>query len=289
MADGGLSRPAANLEGTADPGSTVQEAYWAWSDRALISRAHRLGVAAATRLVADESRRNELIRRGRVALHRGDRVECPICGSRFRHFMARWNREDVICWSCGSEERHRTLWIYLTRQRPDLLRRATAMLHFAPEPGLESHLRARLPRYVSADLDPGRADVAIDITAIDLPDASFDAVICSHVLEHVPDDAAAMRELRRILTPGGWAIVMVPLAPYLEQTLEDASVTDPAERRRVFWQEDHVRLYGNDVADRLRAAGLDVERSRPAEALTPAERARYRLAAADDVFLCRPG
>ena len=161
------------------------------------------------------------------------------------------------------------------------------MLHFAPEPGVEEHLRRRVDRYASADLDPGSGDLTIDITAIELPDASFDAIICSHVLEHVPDDERAMRELQRVLTPGGWAIVMVPIDHGRETTLEDPSTTDPDDRRELFWQEDHVRLYALDIVDRLTRAGFHVEHVRPTESLSAREVEHYRLGAGSDVFLCR--
>jgi SAM-dependent methyltransferase len=112
-----------------------------------------------------------------------------------------------------------------------------------------------------------------DCERLDLPDASFDVVLCVHVLEHVPDDAAALRELHRILKPGGWGVIQVPILR--ETTDEDPSLTDPAERLRRFGQEDHVRIYGRDFAGRLEAAGfeLDVQHFRP----PPREVARYGL------------
>lgn len=51
-----------------------------------------------------------------------------------------------------------------------------------------------------------------DATALDFPDQSFDAVICSEVLEHLPDYDAAIAEIRRVLKPGGRACVSVPHA-----------------------------------------------------------------------------
>jgi SAM-dependent methyltransferase len=150
------------------------------------------------------------------------------------------------------------------------------LLHFAPEAGLERRLRAALgDRYVTTDLEPAGVDLTLDITALDLPDASFDAVVCVHVLEHVPDDAAAMRELHRVLRPGGWGVVQVPILR--DVTDEDPAVTDPAERLRRFGQADHVRTYGRDFADRLQAAGFDVDVVRFRDELTARERRRYGL------------
>ena len=140
---------------------------------------------------------------------------------------------------------------------------------------------------MTTDLDPAQdVDLRLDITALELPDDAFDAVICSHVLEHVPDDAAAMRELRRITAPGGFTLVMVPLALDRATTYEDPSVTAPDARRRAFLQHDHVRLYAPDIADRLGDAGFDVEVVDMRAELGD-EAARYGLLASDLVFVCR--
>lgn len=276
----------AHLEGIAAPASTVDDRWQTWSATRVRTHLHRVGVGLLSRAVPRHGR-DTAVRIFREQLHRGDEVECPICEKHFRHFAARWNTVDIVCWCCGSHERHRALWLLLDRLRPDLLAEAQALLHFAPEPGIAHRLEQRVPRYVTADLEPGRADLALDITALDLADASFDGVLCSHVLEHVPDDEAAMRELRRVLRPGGWAIVMVPIDHDRSTTLEDSGVTDPAERRRVFWQEDHVRLYALDLMDRLRGAGFDVEHARPTSDFAPDLCERFRLGLGSDVFLCR--
>ena len=99
--------------------------------------------------------------------------------------------------------------------------------------------------------------VEMDITDIQYPDDSFDAIYCSHVLEHVPDDAKAMSELYRVLKPGGWAILAVPIRG--DTTFEDPTTTEPEERERLFGQSDHVRYYGKDFKDRLEAAGFEVK------------------------------
>jgi len=130
------------------------------------------------------------------------------------------------------------------------------VLHVAPEGSLEARLKKRIGSgYLSADLQPG-AMVQMDICDIRYPDASFDVVFCSHVLEHVPDDRRAMRELRRVLRPTGFAVLQVPIS--VEQTVEDPSIQDPAERMRLFGHPDHVRRYGTDYVDRLRESGFRV-------------------------------
>jgi predicted SAM-dependent methyltransferase len=225
--------------------------------------------------------------RARAFAHRGDAVQCPICGRRFSAFGDDWNRVNAICWRCGSHERHRALWLYLQRH-PELLGDAGSLLHFAPEWCLEQRLR-RVPglRYVTTDLDPAKGELALDITALSLADASFEAIICSHVLEHVPDDRAAMRELHRVLSPRGWAIVMVPLDTGRASTYEDPAIVTPGQRELAYWQHDHVRLYAPDIADRLSAAGFKVSTERVAAQLGPELAGRHRLLEADHLFLCR--
>lgn len=196
---------------------------------------------------------------GRLYYRSGRRLECPLCGGRFRAFRSYGvvERRDAVCPACGSFERHRLLWLYL-RDRTDLGQAPARLLHFAPEPCLEGALR-KLPgvEYVNADLERPDVDLNLDITAMPFPEASFDAAICAHVLEHVPDDRAAMRELVRVLRPRGWAIVMAPVNQ-AAATDEDPDVTDPAERERRFAQRDHVRMYGADLEDRLAEAGFTV-------------------------------
>jgi SAM-dependent methyltransferase len=225
--------------------------------------------------------------RRRVLANRGNAVECPVCERRFARFRDDWNRVNAICWRCGSHERHRALWLYLERH-PELLASPSSLLHFAPEWCLGHRLGGlQGVRYVTADLEPGAAELQLDITRLTLTDGAFDAVICSHVLEHVEDDMAAMSELRRVLAPGGWAIVMVPLDTGRTRTYEDPAITAPADREREFLQHDHVRLYAPDIAERLGAAGFDVTTARVAHDLGPDAIARFGLVESDWLFVCR--
>ena len=144
-------------------------------------------------------------------LLRGDRVECPCCGGRFRRFRPRGSRRDAECPRCRSLERHRVMWLYLERET-GLFRDSLDVLHVAPEPWLERRLRG-LPRirYVGGDLRPTGEQVRLDLTAVPYPDASFDLAICAHVLDEIPDDRLAMRELRRVLRPGGALVLQTPI------------------------------------------------------------------------------
>jgi predicted SAM-dependent methyltransferase len=195
--------------------------------------------------------------------YRGDRVECPCCGGTFRKFMPTIkpvgpNRARARCPSCGARERTRLLWLYL-ENKTNVLTEDLRVLHFAPERMVEKRLKSQPNvEYVSADIDPRRALVEADITDLPFADNSFDVILCSHVLEHVVDDRAAMRELYRVLTPRGWAIVLVPIASRRTETFEDPAIVAPEERERIFGQADHVRIYGRDFRHRLEQAGFVV-------------------------------
>ena len=127
--------------------------------------------------------------------------------------------------------------------------------------------------------------IRMDITAMEAPDASFDAIYCSHVLEHVPEDRKAMREFFRVLKPGGWALIMVPVAAH--PTIEDPAVTDPAERERLYWQGDHVRLYGMDIVERLREAGFAVKVAYAGDFLSVGDCERMGLDPGEPIFDAR--
>ncbi len=224
----------------------------------------------------------------RVAPYLGWRRLCPVCGGSFRRFKTFGvvPREDALCPRCGSLERHRLFWLWVTRSTDLLDGRPKRVLHVAPEACFEPRLRRALgDGYLTADLHDPRAVVKIDVTRIGFPDASFDVVVCSHVLEHVPDDRAAMREIRRVLKDGGWAVLNVPTSG--ATTDEDPGLADPAERLRRFGQEDHVRRYGADYVERLREAGFRVRTIRVEDVAGAGDAARMGLTAeSGEIFCC---
>jgi SAM-dependent methyltransferase len=118
----------------------------------------------------------------------------------------------------------------------------------------------------------------MDIHEIPFEDNQFDIIFCNHVLEHVRDDKLAMSEMLRVLKPGGWAILQIPIFhPLKEKTIEDPSITDPKERETLFGQDDHVRMYGLDYADRIREAGFRVVEEKYAMELESELVAKYAL------------
>jgi SAM-dependent methyltransferase len=131
------------------------------------------------------------------------------------------------------------------------------ILHISPEHCLSLIFRPVAARYVRADYATADCDIRLDMTNMSAIAAqAFDVVIACDVLEHISDDGAALREVHRVLAPGGMAILSVPQFDDDRPTLEDPRVDSAEERERVYGQPDHVRNYGSDFPDRLRDAGL---------------------------------
>src|SRR6267154_6758002 len=166
--------------------------------------------------------------------------------------------ENFSCPRCGAHDRERHLLMYFDRAGMWKRIAGAAVLHFAPERILAARIsNAKPARYVKADLFPTAADTTReDISKLSFGDRSFGVVIANHVLEHVADDRAAMKEIFRVLEPGGLAVLQTPYSDKLTRTFEDDSIRDDAGRLQAFGQEDHVRLYGKDLFSRLQDAGF---------------------------------
>ncbi len=223
-------------------------------------------------------------------MYAGDRYEDPIDGRTYKKLLPYGyegrQRENALAPGSMSLERHRLLWLYL-KEETDFFTARHKVLHVAPEQGFYARFRKmKNLNYLTADLDSPIADVKMDIHNIQFDDHTFDVVFCNHVLEHVIDDLQCMRELRRVLKPGGLAIMQVPLDPTMEKTDEDPSLQDPEERKRRFGQYDHVRMYGQDYPDRLKAAGFKVTPVDYSEKLSPEMFDRYRLPEGEVLYVC---
>jgi SAM-dependent methyltransferase len=169
------------------------------------------------------------------------------------------------------------------------LANARSLLHLAPEYCLKRRLsRLEGLHYATADLESPLAQDRVDLTRLPYPDADFDALICSHVLDQVNDDRLGMREMRRVLRPGGWAMVLTARDADGSVTREDPSLTDRAERLRLFGQGERVRLYGDDFESRLVEAGFEVrvERLGAEVPMEKAQRQRLGLHEAEEIFVC---
>lgn len=193
---------------------------------------------------------------------KGTKFQDPINGKSYRKFLPYGygrQRHNALSPGTLSLERHRQLWLYL-KNETDFFTRHYKVLHIAPEQEfLRRFKKQKNLEYTSADLFSPIVDVKADILALPFADGSFDVVICNHVLEHIVDDRKAMREVYRVMKPGGWGILQVPMKNSLEKTYENFTITDPKERQKHFGQYDHVRWYGMDYFERLKSVGFQAE------------------------------
>jgi predicted SAM-dependent methyltransferase len=219
----------------------------------------------------------------------GNKVECPICRKHFRSFLPYGNQgsSNRLCPGCLSLERHRLMWLYL-KYFTGFFDDNIKVLHIAPEqPFVYRFRKCKNLDYQTADLESPIADMHFDIMQIPLDDNMYDVVFCNHVLEHVTDDFAAMKELYRVIKYGGWAILQVPIDRHRNVTYEDKNITDPNEREKIFGQYDHVRLYGMDYSQRLESAGFRIETFDAAQHLDHEQIARYRLDSCELLYIAR--
>lgn len=223
-----------------------------------------------------------------AVFYRGNNVECPVCESHFRKFLPYGritSRNNALCPKCLALERHRLIWLYLKR-KTDFFTKEAKMLHIAPELCFMDRFEAlENLEYITADIESPLAKVKMDIHEIPFEDNSVDIIFCNHVLEHVDDDMKALSEMRRVLKPGGWAILQVPFFyPLPETTYEDNSIVDPKEREKAFGQDDHVRMYGEDYGKRLASSGFNVNEEHFIEELSNQEKQRFALPSNEIIY-----
>jgi len=192
--------------------------------------------------------------------YRGADYYCNVCNSHLKAWIYAGPADHCnrVCPVCNSYGRHRMMALVLEREMDALGLTPKTLLHFAPEIGLQRWIKRRVPvaAYLSADLDSSEVDINVDIQRMDLPNAAVHAVLLSHVLEHIDDDVRALREIYRVLAPGGRLFLQVPLSGHAA-TREEKLAT-AKERLAIYGKTDHVRLYGDDMQARLANAGFDV-------------------------------
>jgi SAM-dependent methyltransferase len=172
------------------------------------------------------------------------------------------NYEHYNCKKCGASDRDRLYALFLDGYFCS--HKSVAFLDIAPAPALAKYLKAQPGvQYRSMDLYMDGVDDKLDITDMHkYKEGQFDFLVCSHVLEHIPDDRKAMKEMYRVLKPGGQAIMMVPINLGVDKTLEDPAHTSIEDRWKYYGQDDHVRMYSKqDFIDRLAAVGFKVKLS----------------------------
>lgn len=207
--------------------------------------------------------RRDLEREVRISMHKLPiQIQCNLCGWKGRTLFSDSWHPHTICPRCSSQLRHRLLVQTLSTipsLHSDLLIKGKRVLHFAPEHILQHRFSLEASRYVTADFHRDSVDMQLDICDMQsVADGAFDLVIACDVLEHVQDDAKAIREIHRVLADNGWAIFTVPQKDNLETTYEDVSITTPEARTEAFGQHDHLRIYGTDFPVRVENCGFSV-------------------------------
>ena len=236
---------------------------------------------------------------------RGKNYYCPYCNNTFRKFrpggidlpviyekqiIGAGYRLNDVCPRCNSLDRDRLIYLYLTR-KTNILTAPLRVFHVAPE----GCIRAMLSGLPNVTYEAGmkyhqgfyydKDTTLLDISNLEFEDDTFDVIICNHVLEHIQDDLKAIGELYRVLKPGGWAILQVPISKVLEKTFEDPDVKTPEESEKIFGQFDHVRIYGQDYPKRLENRGFIVARHNPYRDKWPVELDRFAINPEEDIFL----
>jgi predicted SAM-dependent methyltransferase len=235
--------------------------------------------------------------------NRGDKFICPCCNYSSKtlaligenseinktYKVIGAGRRNGECLKCGSADRVRLIYTYL-QYEIDFFNKCKnrSVLHIAPEKQIsEKFIDANFPEYICGDLFTegySYPDYVTNMNILNLPfqNNSFDLILCNHVLEHVPADIAAMKELYRVLKTGGTAILQVPISKTIPQTIENSSITDPKERELTFGQHDHVRIYGCDYKNRLESVGFTVETINISEKYQ-----KFGLISEEDIFIAR--
>lgn len=216
--------------------------------------------------------------------------QCTICKQSIKLFLPYGTkyRKNSCCPVCGSLERHRTIWKVIEKEsifRNENLK----MLHFAPEKVLaEKFKKMSNITYYPVDFNENYPGIVkkVDITNITFEDGYFDLVVCNHVLEHIEDDIKAMKELYRVLKTGGIVYITVPLDLTSLKTFENFAYNTPELRLKYFKQEDHVRIYSLDIAERLKSVGFDVNTLRPNIDCSDHEIWKYGIEKNEIIFKC---
>jgi predicted SAM-dependent methyltransferase len=191
------------------------------------------------------------------------------------------------CPKCNSHDRERHLKLYCNALRFQQHISGARVLHFAPEGYFSKYLQQYNPSlYIKADLFPSAADIqCVDMLNMEFSDHFFDLVVANHVLEHVHDDAKALREIHRVLKPGGLALLQTPFSAMLKHKFEDDGIYTGQARLQAYGQEDHVRLYGSDIFHHIESFGFKNRVQTHAQLLGQTSPHTYGVNAQEPLFL----
>ena len=196
-------------------------------------------------------------------------------------------RPNEKCPNCYSFKRTRTIWFYLENYTDYLERDDVKILHTAPESSMYKILKTKLgDNYISSDVVMSKyVDEEIDAQNIPYNDNTFDLIITSHVLEHIPDDHKALQEFYRVLKPNGQFVMMIPTMDELEKTFELPQINTDSLRKRYYKQFDHRRYYGRDVFDKMESVGFKTLREMKYELLKYREETIYHNLSYEPIFV----
>ena len=221
-----------------------------------------------------------------------DKRVCPLCNNEIRVYLPFGHplRRNALCPCCGSLERHRALWLYLKNYTKILTSgKETKILHFAPELLLQKMFSVITSiDYYPVDKNPnfvGIRDV-VDIQKIKYPDNMFDVIICIHVMEHILDEKAAIKQMCRVLKRDGVAYINVPVRTNMADTFENPEYNTPELRLKHYGQDDHVRIYGNDFSKRLEKGGFIVEVIQPNKVFSDKEISKFGIHRDERIYKC---
>lgn len=223
--------------------------------------------------------------------YRGNSVLCPCCKSSFREFapFGDSRRKNAWCPNCQGLERHRLLWMYFEK-KTNLYQRPLKVLHVAPEDIFFNHFKKQQNiDYYPVDIYPNLYPNGTKYFDLLNPGADvekYDVIICNHVFQYIEEDKRAMANIYKLMKPGGWGIMQVPINGKNPVTYEDASITDPLERLKAFGLKEHVRYYGLDYADRLRDAGFKVNVDDYTKEFSDKDNYKYGFWKGDAVYYC---
>lgn len=224
-------------------------------------------------------------------LLKGNTFTDPIDGKSFRMFLPYGygtQRNNVLSPSTLSLERHRLLWLYLQNETDFFTsQEKKKVLHFAPEQEFYKRFKKQTNiDYTTTDLLSPLADVKADICNLPFEDNTYDIILCNHVLEHISDDTKAMKEMYRVLKPGGMGIFQIPQDLSRATTFSDDTIVDQKERAKIFGQYDHVRIYGRDYFDKLRSINFTVIEEDYTHKIAPELVVKYCLAKGEIIPVC---
>jgi len=219
---------------------------------------------------------------------KGNDYYCPVCQKKSGLFITSKDglRENAVCPSCGSFERQRFFMLVFNKFsfiNPDKY----TMLDIAPTFCLQKVFKGNSNiEYVSFDISSPLAEIKGDITKMIFENNSFDIIICSHVLEHIENDLTALSEINRVLKSNGKAFFQIPLDKKMKSTFEDKTITNPEQRKEIYGQSDHVRIYGLDFPERLEKTGWTYEIINCSDTFDESLIRKYCLLEDEQIFVC---